>query len=102
MREVKMKDVFYISGKKELIFRKEGSVYVSFDPLSLTFLRLNFTASEILFKISENTNYESIIEHFCKKYKITEERISKDIDIQLLRGLDFIAAATAAITARVA
>lgn len=73
-----MEEVFYIHGKKLLIFRKEGDFYITYNAEQLEHYKVNIIGSEILYLISKKYKYDSIIEHFIKKYNVSEEVFKND------------------------
>lgn len=70
---------FYISGKKDIIFRKEGDFFISFDPIALEFIEINMIGAEILYLISEKVCFNEIVKYFIEKYDIDENEIKIDI-----------------------
>ena len=78
---MKMPKSFYIEGSKTLIFRREGDKYITFDPEKLEFSRLNIIGAELLYLVSLNLNYNNIKKHFISKNNISDDTISKDIEL---------------------
>ncbi|EXG86588.1 hypothetical protein K413DRAFT_3433 [Clostridium sp. ASBs410] len=76
---------FYIDGVKSLIFRQEENCYITFDPVNLEFIRLNYIGAEILYCISLNINYGNMVDYFIEKYCIESDIVKKDIK-QFLDG----------------
>lgn len=72
-------NVFYIAGKKNLIFRKEGEYFISFDPLALEFVKINLIGSEMLYLISQKYEFNDILQYFVDKYNIDKKNIYKDL-----------------------
>ncbi len=70
---------FYIDGVKSLIFRQEENCYITFDPVNLEFIRLNYIGAEILYCISLNINYGKMVDYFIEKYCIEYDIVKKDI-----------------------
>lgn len=80
-----MPSCFYIDGVKSLIFRQEENCYITFDPVNLEFIRLNYIGVEILYCISLNINYGEMVDYFIEKYSIESDIVEKDIK-QFLDG----------------
>ena len=59
MDEIKM---FCINGTKKIIFRKEGNVFICFDPIDLEFYEVNMTGACILFLVSEKYSYKFMVD----------------------------------------
>lgn len=74
-----IEDVFYIYGKKLLIFRKEGDSYITFSPEQLEYYKINFVGAEILYLIANKYTYNSLIDYFTKKYNLSEKSFKKDL-----------------------
>ncbi|MBZ9637474.1 PqqD family protein [Clostridium sp. FP1] len=72
-------NVFYITGKKNLIFRKEGECFISFDPLALEFVKINLIGSEILYLISKKYEFSDILQYFVDKYNVDKKTIYGDL-----------------------
>ena len=85
-----IKDVFYINcDKKWLLFRKEGGEYISFDPLSLEFFKLNKISADIFYLVSLDAKFNDIIQLLSKKYSVPSIEIKNDI-ITLIKDSQFI------------
>lgn len=72
-------NVFYILGKKYLIFRKEGDYFISFDPIALEFVKINLIGSEMLYLISKQYKFSEILEYFIEKYNVDKKVIYEDL-----------------------
>lgn len=67
-------DAFYISGKKDLLFRREDDLYINFDPVNLESIKLNISGAKIMFLISQNFKYNQIIDFLTEDYGAEEEK----------------------------
>ena len=62
-----------------LIFRKEGDMYITFDPVNLEYYKLNKTSTQIIYLISQNNSFEDIVCLLSKEYSVLEETLRTDI-----------------------
>ena len=76
---MKIADYFFIEGEKNLIFRKEGDKYITFDPERLEFFKLNHIGAEIMYYISKQVPLKEMVTTFEQEYKIPSHIAEKDI-----------------------
>lgn len=82
MKEVFVMDSlesFCISGTKDLIFRREGEEYITFNPDDLEFMRINEVGAIILYLISQEFNLQDIVNFFKENSNKKKEGIKKEI-----------------------
>lgn len=72
-------DTFYISGIKELIFRREEDFFINFDPDALEFIKINMSGAKILFLISKGYDFDEITDYFTDTYNINRNNVKKEI-----------------------
>lgn len=81
-------DYFYLEGSKTLLFRREGNVYITFDPERLEFLKLNLIGAEIMYYVSVHMPMENMVKIFAEKYHIPKSTAEYDISM-FIRGCSF-------------
>lgn len=70
---------FIIKGSKDLIFRREGERYICFDPIGLEFYEINETGACILFLISEEQEYNNMVEILMEWFELQKDVVEEYI-----------------------
>ena len=85
MDEIKM---FCINGTKKIIFRKEGNVFICFDPIDLEFYEVNMTGACILFLVSEKYSYKFMVDTLIDWFELKRAKVlPEDYDFEAHKEL---------------
>ncbi len=76
MDEIKM---LCINGTKKIIFRKEGNVFICFDPIDLEFYEVNMTGACILFLVSEKYSYKFMVDTLIDWFELKRAKVEQYI-----------------------